>query len=111
MKPKQAKLHHNVYVIELVPAVLKEKRFADENPNRDPARLCLYVGMTGRAPEERFVQHQEGYKSSKYPHKHGQRLLPEHFDRHNPMTFDDACVMEKHLAEELRGDGYAVWQR
>jgi hypothetical protein len=111
MKTKHAKLHHNVYVIELDPAVLDEKRFADENPNRDPVRLCLYVGMTGRTPDERFEQHLEGIKSSRYPHRYGRRLRPELFEKHNPMTFAAACAKEKQLAEELRSQGYAVWQR
>ena len=111
MKTKHQKLRHNVYVIELDPAVLGEKRFADGNPNHDPAKLCLYVGMTGRTPDIRFAQHQEGYKSSKYPHRYGRSLRPDLFERHNPMTFDDACAMEVELAEELKSQGYAVWQR
>jgi hypothetical protein len=89
----------------------KEKKFADENPNRDPAKLCLYVGMTGRTPEERFEQHLEGIRSSKYPHKHGQHLLPKLFERHNSMTFEDACAMKVELAKELRSQGHAIWQR
>ena len=93
MKAKPRKLHHNVYVIELDPAALKDKRFAEENPDHDPSRVCLYVGMTGRTPDERFEQHREGVKSSKYPHKHGRTLRRELYERHNPMTFEDACVM------------------
>ena len=52
MKNRLPKLQHNVYVIEL-----------------DPAKLCLYVGMTGRTPDERFKQHRECLKSAKYPHR------------------------------------------
>ena len=111
MKTKQPKPQHNVYVIELDPAVLKEKKFADENPDYGPAKSCFYVGMTGRTPDTRFTQHQEGYKSSKYPHRYGRRLRPELFEKHNPMTFDDACAMEMELAEELKSQGHAVWQR
>ncbi len=111
MKTRQSKRRHNVYVIELASAVLDEKRFADENLDYDPAKLCLYVGMTGRTPDTRFAQHQEAYKSSKYPHRYGRRLRPELFERHNPMTFEDACAMEVALAEELRNLGHAVWQR
>jgi hypothetical protein len=112
MKTKQPRPHHNVYVIELDPVVLQEqKRFVDENPDHDPAKACLYVGMTGRKPDERFEQHLEGFKWSKYSHKHGQRLLPKLYERHNPMTFDDACAMEVELAKELRSRGHAVLQR
>ena len=111
MKAKPRKLHHNVYVIELDPAVLKEKRFAEENPDHDPAKACLYVGMTGRTPTERFKQHRAGVKSSKYPHRHGRELRCELYERHNPMTFEDACAKEVELAKELRSQGHAVWQR
>jgi hypothetical protein len=111
MKTKQAKLHHNVYVIELDPAVLEDKKFADENPDHDPAKLCLYVGMTGRTPAERFAQHLQGIKSSKEPHRYGRDLRAELFERHNPMTFAAARAKEKQLAEELRSNGHAAWQR
>jgi predicted GIY-YIG superfamily endonuclease len=112
MKTKQPRPHHNVYVIELDPVVLQEqKRFVDENPDHDPAKACLYVGMTGRTPEERFEQHREGIKSSKYPHRHSRKLRSELYERHNPMTFEDACAKEVELAKELRSQGHAVWQR
>lgn len=111
MKTKTPNPHHSVYVIELDPAVINEKRFADENPDHDPARLCLYVGMSGRTPDERFRQHREGIKSSKYPHRYGRCLLPELFERHNPMTFAAACAMEVELAQELKNQGHAVWQK
>ena len=111
MKTNRPKLHHHVYVVELDPAVLEDKKFSEENPDRDPAKLCLYVGMTGRSPETRFAQHREGYRSSRYPHCYGLRLRPELFENHNPMTYDNACAKEVELAEELRSLGYAVWQR
>ena len=111
MKNKLPKSHHNVYVIELDPAVLEDKKFSEENPDRDPAKTCLYIGMTGRTPDERFKQHRAGFKSSKYPRRHGRQLRPELYEQHNPMTFETACAMEVELARELRSRGHAVWQR
>jgi hypothetical protein len=103
--------HHHVYVIELDPAVLNERRFAEENPDHDPTLACLYVGMTGRTPAQRFAQHLAGYKSSKYPRRYGVRLCPTAYEGCNPMTFPEAQAMEKQLADELRAAGHAVWQR
>ncbi len=102
------KLHHHVYVVLLDPAVLNEKRVLAANPKRDPARPCVYVGMTGIAPSERFQNHKQGHKSSHYVKKYGVRLLPELYEFLNPMPFDAACQMEKDLAEELRAKGYTV---
>ena len=48
---------HSVYVIELDPAVLGERRFRERNPNHVEGMPCVYVGMTGLAVEERFANH------------------------------------------------------
>ena len=47
-----------VYVIELDPAVLEEKRFRERNPQHRPGVPCVYVGMTGLTVErmERLVR-------------------------------------------------------
>ena len=39
--------HHNVYVILLDDAVAKHPSVLRMNPNRDPAKPCVYVGMSG----------------------------------------------------------------
>ena len=41
----------------------------------------------------------------------GLRLMPRMFKRLNPMTFDEACAMERRLVERLRRKGFAVWQK
>jgi hypothetical protein len=102
------KLHHHVYVVLLDPAVLQESRVLAANPKRDPAKPCVYVGMTGIPPVERFQNHKKGYKSSHHVRKYGMRLLPELYEYLNPMPYDAACQMEKELAEELREQGYTV---
>ena len=50
-------LHHNGYVVLLDPAVGRIRKVRAENPGRDPKKLCVYVGMTGLTPEERFANH------------------------------------------------------
>ena len=34
------------------------------NPKRDPAKPCVYVGMTGIPVDHRFENHKNGYKVS-----------------------------------------------
>lgn len=103
--------HYSIYVIELDPAVLKVKRFREENPQFVGNKPCVYVGMTGISPEERFEQHMSGYRASRYVKKYGIRLRPRLFKSHNPMSYDEALAMEVEKARRLRNRGYAVWQR
>jgi predicted GIY-YIG superfamily endonuclease len=78
------------------------------NPDRDRKKPCVYVGMTGLAPEERFANHRQGIKSAYVVKRYGLRLLPELYAHLNPMPFDAAVQMEMDLAEDLRRAGYTV---
>jgi hypothetical protein len=100
--------HHHVYVVLLDDAVLNEHKVSATNPRRDLRKPCIYVGMTGIPPIERFQNHKDGYKSSHYVKKYGIRLLPDLYEYLNPMPYEAACQMEKDLAEELRELGYTV---
>ena len=105
------KKHHNVYVVELDPAVLDESAFARGNPQFIPGMKCLYVGMTGLDPEKRFENHLGGYKANRYVRKYGVRLCPLLYEEYNPLSYEDACDMEVELARMLRSRGNAVWQK
>lgn len=85
---------------------LREVRLA--NPNRDPKKPCVYVGMTGLTPGQRFANHKAGIKASFYPKRYGIRLLPELYTHLNPMPFTAAAQMERDLTEDLRQAGYTV---
>lgn len=100
--------HHNVYVVLLDPAVARLRKVRAENPKRDPAKTCVYVGLTGLSPEERFANHKAGLKSAWAVHRYGIRLLPELYQHLNPMPFDAAVKMEVDLAEDLRRAGHTV---
>jgi len=100
--------HHNVYVVLLEPAVGKIRKVRAENPKRDPKKPCLYVGMTGLQPQERFANHKTGIKEASLVKRYGIRLLPELYEHLNPMPFEAAVQMEKDLAEDLRRAGYMV---
>ena len=100
--------HHNVYVVLLDPVVGKLRKVRAENPERGPKKPCLYVGMTGLTPEERFANHKAGIKDSSLVKCYGIRLLPELYSHLNPMPFEAAVQMEADLAEDLRQAGYTV---
>ena len=97
-----------MYVVLLDPTVRKLRKVRAENPNADPKKRCVYVGMTGLTPEVRFANHKAGIKSAAIVKRYGIRLLPELFVHLNPMPFDAAVQMEMDLAEDLRRAGYTV---
>src|SRR5688572_7819129 len=93
---------HHVYVVLLDSAVARLRKACSENPKRHANKPCVYVGMTGLQPEERFWNHRNGEKAARIVQRFGIRLLPELFAHLNPMPFEAAAQMEKELAEDLR---------
>lgn len=107
---KARRHRHHVYVVELDSAVLNLARFRRSNPHRDMLKPCVYVGMTGLTPEERFAKHKAGVRANRYVQRFGLRLLPQLYAYANPMPYEAAREMEVELAIALRDQGYAVWQ-
>ena len=109
LRPKrQPEQHHHVYVVLLDTAVGKIRMVRLANPDRDRQKPCVYVGMTGLTPEERFGNHKAGTKAAPLVKRYGLRLLPELYQHLNPMPYEAAAQMEKDLAEDLRRAGYTV---
>jgi len=104
----KANLHHCVYVVLLASDVGRLRKVRAANPDRSVEKPCVYVGMTGLTPEERFANHQAGVKDAWVVRRYGVRLLPELYAHLNPMPFEAAAQMEKDLAEDLRRAGYTV---
>ncbi len=100
--------HHHVYVVLLEPAVGTIRTVRAENPEHDPEKPCLYVGLTGLTPEERFAHHKAGIQDAPRVKRYGIRLLPELYAHLNPMPYEAAVQMGKDLAEDLRRAGYTV---
>ena len=109
--PRPTRATHHVYVIELDPRVWIHAKFRRSNPERNPEKPPLYVGMTGLTPEIRFERHRYGVKDNTYVRKYGVRLRPDLYAGLNPLPRKEAERMEKVLAQELRADGYGVWQK
>jgi predicted GIY-YIG superfamily endonuclease len=109
LRPKRQPVrHHHVYVVLLDPAASKIRKVRAANPDRDRKMPCLYVGMTGLTPAERFANHKAGAKAAAVVTRYGIRLLPELYAHLNPMPYEAAVKMEVDLAEDLRRAGYMV---
>ena len=93
--------HHHVYVIELHPDVLLERRFRACNPGYVEGRPCVYVGMTGLDPDVRFDKHKAGIQANAYVTKYGLRLLPDLYEGFNPMSYEDAQAREIEIGIEV----------
>jgi len=99
-----------VYVVELDKKVLNLKKFRSKIPFYIKSSGCVYIGQSIRTPCLRFERYKEGYKSNSYARRYGIKLLPDLYDRYNPIpTIKDAANIEKMLGERLRLNGIGVW--
>ena len=97
-----------VYVVQLKRPIVQKGKFARANPQHVQGRPCVYVGMTGLTPEERFRNHLAGKRASRYVRRYGKRLRHELVE--GPLSREDAVQRERDLATALRVRGWAVWQ-
>src|SRR5690242_21839391 len=101
-------MRYRVYVVELSKKVFTEnRRFREANPQFNGVLECLYVGMTSKTPQERFMQHRTGYVNKKghklsanIVEKYGMYLRPSLYAHINvkAMTRQEALAMEEKLA-------------
>jgi hypothetical protein len=105
MSAENSERIYQVYVIEL-DGSLCERHGCPATNGRPP----VYVGQSVLSPEIRFDQHRRGYRSSRYVHKHGLRLLPELYADQSPYaTRPEAEEAEAGLARSLRQQGFCVF--
>jgi hypothetical protein len=104
-----ARGRHSVYAIELDPAVWKHPAFRARNPG-GAVGGCLYIGVTGLTPEERFERHRSGTQSGRFVQAHGLRLRLDLVEGFSRLPYRIAACMEAKLAAWLRAQGFAVWQ-
>ena len=104
-----SKGHHSLYAVELAPAVWKARAFRDRNPG-GAASGCLYIGLTGLRPEQRFDRHRAGTQSGKFVRAHGVRLRLDLVEGFSRLPFKIAAWMEPKLAAWFRAQGFGVWQ-
>lgn len=101
---------YHVYVIELADQVWNNARFRRCNPDYNLGKPFVYVGMTGLDPDVRFDKHKAGIQANSLVRQWGLHLLPQLYERHNPMAYQAARAMEVELGIALRARGYGVWQ-
>lgn len=70
----------------------------------------VYVGMTGLDPDVRFDKHKAGIQANSFVTDYGVQLLPNLYEKYNPMSYKVAQAMEVELAIGLQSKGYGVWQ-
>jgi predicted GIY-YIG superfamily endonuclease len=101
--------HHSLYAIELDRAVWRNRTFRARNPG-GAAAGCLYIGVTGLTPEERFARHRAGTQSARFVRTHGVRLRLDLVEGFSRLPYRIAACLEPRLAAWLRAQGFAVWQ-
>ncbi len=102
--------HYHVYVIELADQAWNSAKFRRCNPDYQLGKPFVYVGMTGLDPDVRFDKHKAGIQANAFVKQWGLRLLPQLYERYNPMPYQAAREMEVELGIALRAKGYGVWQ-
>jgi hypothetical protein len=108
---------YSVYVVELDRRIWNDSwKFRKANPSYMGGRECLYVGMTSLSPQVRFKKHKKGSRSRKgikisswVVENYGLYLRPSLYANINPLTREQATVIEGKLAKRLQNRGYAVW--
>lgn len=97
----------SVYVIHLKEDVREEKKMKAQNKIESPKGF-LYVGMTGLPIQERVANHLKGYKSCNLVKKYFHELFLEKCE--TSLLHEEAKNRERDLANELRDEGYWVYQ-
>jgi hypothetical protein len=69
--------------------------------------LGVYVGQTGKTPQERFTEHKNGYKSSKHVKSKGICLLELVQEHLVELTREEAEDIEARLADRIKSEG--IW--
>ncbi len=103
-------MKYYLYVIELDKKAGKISKFRKQSPKFLLGNRCFYVGQSAKKPSIRFRQHKDGYKSNTYAKRFGIKLVPEFYEKYNPIpTRKDAEELEAYLAMKLRKERYGVW--
>ena len=103
---------YRVYVVRLSNRLAVNRRFRQRNPGYVAGKPVVYVGSTGRTPEQRLEVHLRGARrSNRYVRRFGRRLFPWAYgDLPSFESREAAEAAERRRAEELRARGWAVWQ-
>lgn len=91
-----------VYVIDLTPAACA--RCPNDAPHKP-----VYVGQTAQPAAERFRQHKDGYKASKWVRNYGLRVNSSLSPAKEYETVKESEAAERRVGRKLRNRGYCVY--
>ena len=101
-------LRYSVYVVLLDEDIGTLPQMRRRNPKRDPSKPFVYVGLTPLRVNRRFDYRRVANKGEWRLHRFGLRLMPELFERLDPMTPEKATHTARKLSEDLRAKGFGV---
>lgn len=110
MPRRAARHHHHVYVAELSDRVWNEASVRESNPDWQPGKPFVHVGMTGLDADLRLDRHKAGIQANRLVREYGLRPLPRLYEVYNPMACEAAREMGVGLAICPREAGHGVWQ-
>jgi hypothetical protein len=105
-------VRYRVYVIKLKRSVwTKSRKYRAANPDYVEGKPHVYVGSTGKTPQERFEKHIGGGRGSSPLVRRFGKCLFEWAYQDLPTLPDrrSAEGLEEETAEELRKRGWGVW--
>jgi hypothetical protein len=104
----EREVRYSIYVVLLDDYVGTLPQMRRRNPNRNPSKPCVYVGLTPLRVDRRFDFRRATPEHEWRLHKFGVRLMPELYDFLHPMTCKGALQTAKKLADDLRAKGFGV---
>ena len=115
---------HCVYAFRLDIDVVGEKKFNEANPELEQLEELVYVGMTSKSREERYVQHikapEEGKDlGARFMRKYGydsyeeadatEDLFQNRQYPHDKLTYGEALNTERYYGENLKSKSCGTW--
>jgi hypothetical protein len=99
---------YSVYVVLLNEYVGTLPQIRRRNPERDPSKPYVYVGVRSLPVDRQFDFRRATPEHEWRVHKFGVRLTPELYDSLHPMMCKRALQTAKKLADDLRNKGFGV---
>ena len=108
--PEPIRGKYYLYAIRLRDDVLSRPKFRAANPLYRAGKPCYYVGSSIYRPKVRFRKHLNGERSSKWVRDFGLHVATRKCKAMFETEPGDRIVAERNYAEELRAQGYGIWQ-
>ena len=116
--------NHSVYAFRLSEDIVGERKFREANPNLEQLDNLVYIGMTSKRREERFIQHMNAPENgrdlgAKFMRKYGydsfeeadatDQLFKNRQYPYERLTYGEALNTERYYGENLKSVGCGTW--